>query len=101
MSRDRMTWKLPLGLLPLAVLPHGTSAEVPPEVLEPRVTVEEFANRSEESYWINQRPVAIKVTPRHGTPYYLVDPDANGQYEMRRGGIDIDSKPTMWKVLQW
>lgn len=82
-------------------LTAGARAELPAEVLEPRVTVEEFANRSEQAYWYNQRKLAIKVTPKHGAPYYLVDPDADGLFEMRRGGPDIDVKPTMWKLSEW
>ena len=77
------------------------AAALPPEVLEPEVTIEEFANRTEEAYWVNQRRAAIKVTPKHGSPYYLVDPDADNVYEMRRAGPDIDHKPSMWKVMSW
>jgi len=83
------------------MLTASARAELPPEVLEPRVTIEEFANRSEEAYWYNQQKMAIKVTPKHGAPYYLVDPDADGLFEMRRAGPDIDVKPTMWKLSQW
>lgn len=84
-----------------ALAPASAVAELPAEVLEPQVTIEEFANRSEEAYWYNQRKVAVKVTPRHGASYYLVDPDADGRFEMRRGGADIDVKPSMWKLSEW
>jgi hypothetical protein len=91
-----------LQLLFLAAVLSGTVvADLPPEVLNPEVTIEEFSNRTEEAYWVNQRRAAIKVSPKHGAPYYLVDPDADGAYEMRRAGPDIDHKPSMWKVLQW
>ncbi|MCB1788143.1 MAG: DUF2782 domain-containing protein [Chromatiaceae bacterium] len=83
------------------LLAAAATAELPADVLEPSVTIEEFANRSEEAYWLNKRKAAIKVTPKHGSPYYLVDPDADGAYEMRRAGPDIDNKPSMWKLLQW
>ncbi len=103
MERYRQT--LPLALAAGSLLSLWAAgpviAELPAEVLEPRVTVEEFANRSEEAYWVNQRRVAIKVTPKHGPSYYLVDQDANGMFEMRRGGPDIDSKPSMWKLTEW
>ena len=83
---------------PVAV---DVAAALPPEILEPEVTIEEFANRTEEAYWVNQRRAAIKVTPKYGSPYYLVDPDADNVYEMRRAGPDIDHKPSMWKVMSW
>jgi len=84
-----------------ALLAVCARAELPAEVLEPRVTIEEFANRSEEAYWYDQQKVAIKVTPKHGAPYYLVDPNADGAFEMRRAGPDIDVKPSMWKLSEW
>ncbi len=83
---------------PVAV---DVAAALPPEVLEPEVTIEEFANRTEEAYWVNQRRAAIKVTPKYGASYYLVDPDADNVYEMRRAGPDIDNKPSVWKVMSW
>ncbi len=90
------------GLASVALLCGAAAAALPPEVLDPEVTIEEFSNRTEEAYWVNQRRAAIKVTPKYGgAPYYLVDPNADGAYEMRRGGPDIDHKPSMWKVLEW
>ncbi len=90
------------GLACVALLSGAAAAALPPEVLDPEVTIEEFSNRTEEAYWVNQRRAAIKVTPKYGgAPYYLVDPNADGAYEMRRGGPDIDHKPSMWKVLEW
>ena len=99
-ARFALTGRLQL-LFWAAVLSGAVVAELPPEVLNPEVTIEEFSNRTEEAYWVNQRRAAIKVSPKHGAPYYLVDPDADGAYEMRRAGPDIDNKPSMWKVLQW
>jgi hypothetical protein len=89
------------ALILAALFSGAATGALPPEVLEPEVTIEEFSNRTEEAYWVNQRRAAVKISPKHGAPYYIVDPDADGTYEMRRGGPDIDSKPSMWKVLQW
>lgn len=89
-----------LAVVAAAAVSQGAAA-VSVDELQTDVTIEEFANRTEEAYWVNQRRAAIKVTPRYGAAYYLVDPDADGVFEMRRGGADIDNKPSMWKVLSW
>jgi len=89
------------ALIWAALLSGAATGASAPEVFEPEVTIEEFSNRTEEAYWVNQRRAAIKISPKHGASYYIVDPDADGTYEMRRGGRDIDNKPSMWKVMQW
>ena len=99
-AREALAGRVPVVLFAARFGGAATGA-VPPEVLEPEVTIEEFSNRTEEAYWVNQRRAAIKISPKHGVPYYIVDPDADGTYEMRRSGPDIDNKPNMWKVLQW
>ena len=78
---------------------HGIAAS--PDLWIPDIVVSDFPNRTEEAYWQDNRPVAIKITPKSGAPYYIVDPDGDSEFEMRRGGTDIDVKPNNWKVLAW
>ncbi len=39
----------------------------------------------------------IKVTPKHGVPYYLVDPKGDGKF-VRRGQINPAVQPPMWVI---
>jgi hypothetical protein len=50
--------------------------------LEPQVTIRKQGAERVEEFRIKGRLYAIKVTPRHGKPYYLIDQRGDGQ--MRR-----------------
>lgn len=112
MSRStRILWRLAprhqmfaigAALLAGTMVPSiGIVIAASPDLWIPDIVVSEHANRTEEAYWQDNRPVAIKITPKFGAPYYIVDPDGDSEYEMRRGGTDIDVKPNNWKMLAW
>ena len=42
----------------------------------------------------------VRVTPRHGRPYYLI-PDANGATFIRRDSLDSSLKVPMWVLFSW
>ena len=79
----------------------GKGIAASPDLWIPDIVVSDYENRTEDAYWQGNRPVAIKITPKYGAPYYIVDPDGDSEYEMRRGGADVDVKPNNWKVLAW
>ncbi|MCL2829257.1 MAG: DUF2782 domain-containing protein [Betaproteobacteria bacterium] len=58
----------------------------PPEIipfdpeLEPQVTIRRNDTETVEEYRVNGQLYMLKVTPAGGIPYYLVDPNGNGQF---------------------
>ena len=53
--------------------PDVPSAQSPAPAPEPEVTIVEHDNATFEEYRLNGRLYKIKVTPKVGPPYYLVD----------------------------
>ncbi len=68
---------------------------------EPDITITEHQNRTMQEYRINNNVYMIKVTPRIGVPYYLVDPDGTGNMEWRRNSLGMDVNPPRWALFSW
>ena len=50
---------------------------------------------------VNGKLYAIRVTPKKGAPYYLVDSDGDGDLETRRNDTDSDLLIPAWVIKQW
>jgi hypothetical protein len=74
------------------------AAQNDPE-LEPQVTVVERENETIEEFRVKGRLTMIKVTPRHGRPYYLVA-DSEGTF-WRRDSLDSGLKVPMWLLFSF
>jgi hypothetical protein len=75
----------------------------PPEIagdaeLEPQVTITRKDGETVEEARIDGRLIWIKVTPRHGRPYFLV-PDAGGQLFLRRDSLDSGLRVPLWLLF--
>ena len=68
--------------------------------LEPQVTIIRREAETLEEVRIGGELKFIKVTPRHGKPYYLV-PDGNGNNYVRRESLDTSLKVPMWVLFSW
>ena len=79
--------------------PTGTEEEL----VEPEVTIIRRRDRVVEEYRINGRLYMLKVTPSKGPPYYLVDSDGNGNFDMQRVGPDLEPRLLIpsWVLLRW
>jgi hypothetical protein len=88
----------------------GTALEPLPEIpappnldygdLAPQVTVTQKDRETVEEARVNGILVWIKVTPRHGRPYYLI-PTAGGNMFIRRDSLDTALKVPMWVLFSW
>lgn len=56
----------------------GRAAESPDD--GEQVTITEKKDTTIEEYRVNGQLYMIKVTPRHGKPYYLIDEKGDGHY---------------------
>jgi len=76
----------------------------PPNVedaeLAPEVTITQRDRETIEEARVNGVIVWIRVTPRHGRPYYLI-PTAGGNMYIRRDSLDTTLKVPMWVLFTW
>lgn len=116
-------WLLMLAgmVLALAAIAVEQSREVTPSVMDgdeanarssldlsvseddfgPAVVIQDFYNRQIEEYSVNGNRYMMKVTPRVGRPYYLVDTDGTGDLEWRRNASGMDIRPPQWSITRW
>ena len=72
------------------------------EELEPTVTIRQEDGITYEEYRSDGRIYMIKVTPKNGFPYYLLDTDGDGDLETHsddQRGQPV--KPVYWKLKEW
>ena len=71
------------------------------EAIEPEVTIIRRKDRTVEEYRINGQLYMIKVTPRMGVPYYLMDSDGDGSLDSRRNELDPNILIPHWVIFSW
>ncbi len=77
----------------------------PPEVagdtdLEPQVTIVRREDQVVEEVRVKGELRYVRVTPRHGRPYFLI-PDGNGATFIRRDSLDSTLKVPMWILFSF
>ena len=76
----------------------------PPGVMagdnEPQITIKKRGEDKVEEYRIRGKLYMMKITPRIGKPYYLVDQRGDGNF-IRQGSLDTGLRPPMWVIHQW
>jgi hypothetical protein len=65
------------------------------------VTIEGEKPDIVEELRVNGQLYAIRVTPKHGVPYYLVDSDGDGDLETRKNDTDSDLLIPAWVIKKW
>lgn len=83
---------VPPGLEPLPEF-DGAGAEQPDG--EPAVTIIQRTEQTVEEYRAGGKLYMIKVIPKSGAPYYLVDEGGDGKFS-RRDGPDSGIRPPRW-----
>jgi hypothetical protein len=84
---------LPANLEPLAPPPAFT----PESGDEPEVTIVKQTELMIEEYRSNGRVYMIKITPKIGAPYYLVDDRGDGKFA-RQESLDSGFRPPRWII---
>jgi len=69
--------------------------------LEPAVTIKDHHNRTVEEYRVNNNLYMVKVKPKVGEPYYLVDQDGSGSMEWSRGSSGLEDNAPRWTLFSW
>lgn len=78
--------------------PPPMSADEP--VGEPQVTIIKETELSVEEYRANGKLYMIKITPKHGAPYYLVDDRGDGKFA-RQESLDSGFRVPRWIIKRF
>jgi hypothetical protein len=88
-----------LLLIPLSVLarvePYDERSDIQPET---KVTIVKDGDKEMQIHQVNGKVYGIKVIPKLGKPYYLVDPNGDGKFI--RNDYDRIQVPE-WTLLKW
>lgn len=111
-------------LLPLLVLPLSAAAQdIPPppqvdplpadapppvpagvepgERLEPEVKIIKREDAVTYEYRLNNQLYMVRVVPRKGPPYYLMDTDGDGSLESRYTRLEPNLVVPNWMIYRW
>ena len=78
---------------------HDKGANRRNEEIEPDITITTRGTDQVEEYRYNGQLYMIKITPKHGVPYYLIDEQGRGQF--KRSDLQPDVKPPMWVLKRF
>ncbi len=79
---------------PIAAGPDESPVE------EPEVTITKETGQTIEEYRVGGRLYMIKVTPKHGKPYYLVDDKGDGKFA-RQESLDSGLRVPRWIIQKF
>ncbi|MGQ0657391.1 MAG: DUF2782 domain-containing protein [Chromatiales bacterium] len=71
------------------------------EPLEPEVTIRQKEEETVEEYRIGGQLYMVKITPRAGKSYYLLDSDGDGKLETRMSHLYSNFVVPSWVILSW
>jgi hypothetical protein len=71
------------------------------ETLEPDITIRPDKEGEVEEYRVSGRLYMVKVTPKIGKPYYLVDSDGDGKLETRMSHLNSNFVVPNWVIFSW
>ena len=97
---DVFAQKIPGNLEPVPEIPPPAVAPLDDPSLEPEITIREQGGDKFEEHRIAGRLYAIKVTPSHGVPYFLIDEQGDGNFTRYDGPGDPLSVP-MWVIHEF
>ena len=78
--------------------PPAMDQNAPDSDLEPQVTITEKKDVLIEEYRSGGKLYMIKVTPKIGPPYYLVDEEGNGSFARQDGPLGPQVSPPRWVI---
>ena len=87
--------KLPPGLQPIPEPPPPPPGYDLSPALEPEVTITTRGEDKAEEFRVGGKLYMIKITPKYGAPYYLIDEKGSGSFTR------MDNHDAGLRVPQW
>ena len=92
--------------MPLVLIAWAGTAPAAPDKqrgarTRPEVTITERDHGLIEEYRIGGRLYMIRINPRKGHPYYLIDSNGDGLFDRHRPEVDEDLYIPAWTLLRW
>jgi len=92
--------------------PPASAGEVPPppplpekvpqpDIPPPTVTIRRQEGKVVEEYSVNGNVYMVRVTPKHGAPYYLLDTDGDGQLDRAPMEFGPHVNVPHWVIFEW
>ena len=106
-------WFLALSLLtavaaaqeppPLQPIPDGPPAAAArkEDLAQPEVTIRRQREDIIEEHRVNGKLYMIRVIPRYGPPFYLLDSDGDGNMDSRYNELDPNLLIPGWVLFSW
>ncbi|WP_263146365.1 DUF2782 domain-containing protein [Pseudomonas sp. RIT-PI-AD] len=82
----------------LAFAPLAALAADDPVSAEPDVTIRQDGDKTIQEYRVNGFLYAVKITPKHGKPYFLVRADGDSNF-IRSDNPDM--LIPQWEIFSW
>ncbi len=81
--------------------PHATQQVDTSDAADaPQVTITKQTEQTVEEYRANGKLYMIKITPKHGVPYYLVDDRGDGKFA-RQESLDTGLRVPRWVIKRF
>jgi len=81
--------------------PPPTSGSSGEEELQPEVKITKRGEDMIYEYRLNNQLYMVKIVPRIGYPYYLVDQDGDGSLESRYSNLEPNLLLPRWIIYRW
>lgn len=93
----------PPGTLPLQELPPPPAMPESDPALEPRpvVTVRQEGDNAIQEYRVNGRLYMMRVTPKHGRAYVMIDHKGDGTFTRQDNPTDTGVRVPQWVLLEF
>ncbi|MDR3429768.1 MULTISPECIES: DUF2782 domain-containing protein [Silvimonas] len=72
-----------------------------PAAPEPEVTIVEKADATISEYRMKGKLYMMRVVPKVGAPYYLIDREGNGRFSQLADNGGDNLSPPRWVLLEW
>jgi len=86
---------------PVAAEEKGPKSDDSRNIPETEVNIIHRKDTTIEEYRVNGRIRYVKIIPKKGKPYYLVDKDGDGELETRHSDLDGIPPINEWILLEW
>ena len=89
------------AVTPPPPLPPDDTASDSRNIPQPEVTIIHRQETTIEEYRVDGKLRFVKITPKQGPPYYMVDKDGDGTLETRYSDLQGTPNINQWLLLEW